>query len=98
MTAEQTGRPAAADWRRYESAVRDYFADCELAAAELAAAGSCLDRRWHPTADGAVKMIPHHGDSAEAAKIRLAFRAVLTSRLTSPAVQPETELEVEAAL
>ena len=98
MTAEQTGRPAAADWRRYESAVRDYFADCELAAAELAAAGSCLDRRWHPTADGAVKMIPHHGDSAEAAKIRLVFRAVLTSRLEFSAARPEPEAEAEAGL
>jgi hypothetical protein len=97
MTAEQTGRPAA-DWRRYESAVRDYFAYCELAAAELEAAGSCLDRKWHPTADGAVKMIPHHRDPTEAAKIRQAFTAVLTSRLTSPAAQPETELEAEAGL
>jgi hypothetical protein len=98
MTAEHTGHPAAADWRRYESAVRDYFADCEVAAAELEAAGSCLDRKWHPTADGAVKMIPHRGDSAEAAKIRQAFQAALTLRLKSSAAQPEAEPEAEVGL
>jgi hypothetical protein len=36
-------------------------------------------------------MIPHHGDSAEAAKIRQAFQAALTLRLKSSAAQPEAE-------
>jgi hypothetical protein len=44
--------------------VRAYLADCAGAAG--------LDRRYHPTADGAVKMIAHHG-RAEAEMIRAAF-------------------------
>ena len=88
-----TEQAAAHDWRRYEPAVRGYLADCKLAAAELAAAGSSLDRKHHPTADGAAKMIPHGGSPAEAAKIRQAFRAVL--RLEFPVAQPEAEAELE---
>jgi hypothetical protein len=93
-----TEHPADRDWRRYERAVRDYLAYCELAAAELEAAGSSLDPRSHPTAGGAVKMIPHGGESAEAAKIRQAFQAALTSRREFPAAQPEADPELEVGL
>lgn len=57
----------------YETRVREYLAYCRTAAADLKAAGSALDPKYHPTADGAVKMIPHRGDPAEAKKIRQAF-------------------------
>jgi hypothetical protein len=57
----------------YETQVRDYLAYCERAAAQIAAAGSSLDPKYHPTADGAVKMIAHQGDPAEARKIREAY-------------------------
>ena len=33
-----------------------------------------LDPQYHPTEDGAVKLIFHRGDKAEAEKIRQAFR------------------------
>lgn len=58
----------------YDGPVREYLAYCKRAAAELKLQGSHLDPRFHPTADGAVKMIPHSGDTAEAKKIREAFR------------------------
>jgi hypothetical protein len=58
----------------YDDQVRAYLADCRKAAAELGARGSALDPKYHPTADGAVKMIPHRGDPAEAKVIRQAFR------------------------
>jgi len=47
----------------FAAVVRAYLADC---------AGAELDRRYHPTAEGAVKMIAHHGRS-EADMIRAAF-------------------------
>ena len=58
----------------YDAPVREYIRYCRKAAAELALKGSSLDPRYHPTADGAVKCIPHNGDTAEAKKIRQAFR------------------------
>ena len=58
----------------YDEQVRAYLADCRKAAAELEARGSALDPKYHPSADGAVKMIPHRGDLAEAKAIREAFR------------------------
>ena len=61
----------------YEDQVRAYLADCRRAAAEMDARGSAMDPRYHPTADGACKLIPHGGDPAEAAKIRQAFRSAL---------------------
>ena len=88
-----TEQPTACDWRRYERAVRDYLAYCKLAAAELEAAGSSLDPKSHPTADGAVKMIPHRGDPA--AKIRQAVGKVTRSELTPNArSEPEAELDI----
>ena len=80
--------------RDYGQAVRAYLADCELAAAEMEAAGSSLDPKSHPTADGAVKMIPHGGNSAEAAKIRQAFRTALVPQLEAVADRPELDLEI----
>jgi hypothetical protein len=85
---------AADDRRDYGQAVRAYLADCELAAAEMEAAGSSLDPKSHPTADGAVKMIPHGGNSAEAAKIRQAFRTALMPQLEAAADRSELELEI----
>lgn len=61
----------------YEDQVRGYLAYCKQAAAELEAARSHLDPKYHPTEAGACKLIPHGGDPAEAAKIRQAFRGVL---------------------
>jgi hypothetical protein len=60
----------------YDGPVREYLRYCKRTAAELALKGSSLDPKYHPTADGAVKMIPHNGDQAEARKIRQAFRDV----------------------
>jgi hypothetical protein len=57
----------------YAAAIASYFADVEAANLELAPKAQ-LRPEHHPTADGAVKMIPHHGDPVEAAKIRRAFR------------------------
>jgi hypothetical protein len=88
-----TGPPADHDWGDYRQAVRDYLAYCQLAAAELDAAGSALDPKHHPTAAGAVKMIPHGSDPAEAAKIRQAFDAALMPRLLRPS-SAEVELEI----
>jgi hypothetical protein len=85
---------AAHDWRDYEQAVRAYLADCELAADEMKAASSSLDPKYHPTEDGAVKMIPHGGNPAEAAKIRQAFRTALMPQLEAAADRSELELEI----
>ena len=57
----------------YGQQVRDYLAYCRQAWKELR---GNLDPRYHPTADGAVKLIPHNGDPAEARKIREAFRGL----------------------
>jgi len=57
-----TAHPYAAD-------IRAYLTGC------LAHRGQ-LDPAYHPTADGAVKMIPHRGDPGEAAKIRATFTAI----------------------
>jgi hypothetical protein len=53
--------------------VREYVAYCADARAQLEARGGRLDPKCHPTADGAVKMIPHGGDRARAEAIRQAF-------------------------
>jgi hypothetical protein len=58
----------------YTGPVREYLAYCKWASAGLKARGSALDPRYHPTADGAVKMIPHGGDATRAEEIRQAFR------------------------
>jgi hypothetical protein len=58
----------------YDGQVRDYLAYCTRARREIEAAGSSLDPKYHPTADGAVKMIAHGSDPAKAAEIRAAFR------------------------
>jgi hypothetical protein len=51
----------------YEAEVRGYLADC--------AAHPGTGRQHHPTGDGAVKLIWHHGSDA-AAQIRATFAAL----------------------
>jgi hypothetical protein len=58
----------------YTEPVREYLTYCRKSAAQLKAAGSALDPKYHPTADGAAKMIPHDGDAGRAKAIRQAFR------------------------
>ena len=58
----------------YAGQVLEYLAYCKWAGAWLEARGSSLDPKYHPTADGAVKMIPHGGDATRAREIRAAFR------------------------
>ena len=70
-----TGPSEAPDegWRDYLPKVREYLAYCADAGAWMATQGSSLDPRYHPTADGAAKMI-FHLVPADADKIRRAFR------------------------
>jgi hypothetical protein len=56
------------DWT---AQVAGYLAYCKRAAAELKERGSSLEN--HPSPEGAVKLIPHRGDPAEAKAIRAAF-------------------------
>ena len=63
---------AAADMD-YAGQVREYLAYCEAARGQVEACGGRIDPRYHPTADGAVKMIPHGSDRASADEIRQAF-------------------------
>ena len=58
----------------YEAEVRAYLADCVRHRAQL-------DPAYHPTAAGAVKMIPHGANPDQAEQIRQAFTA-----LTSPVI------------
>jgi len=73
--------PPAEGWQHYARQVGEYLDYCARSRAELEAVGRALDRRYHPTADGAVKMIAHAGNLAEAEKIRQAF-AELTGGLS----------------
>ena len=57
----------------YTEQVRAYLAYCREAAAWMAAQRSALDAQYHPTAAGAVKMIPHDRDPAGAKAIRQAY-------------------------
>jgi len=57
----------------YAGQVREYLAYCEDARGQIEACGGGLDPRYHPSVDGAVKMIPHQSDRARADAIRLAF-------------------------
>jgi hypothetical protein len=61
----------------YEQQVRDYLAYCRGAWKQLR---GNLNPKYHPTGDGAVKMIAHRGDAGEAKKIREAFRALTEER------------------
>jgi hypothetical protein len=65
----------------FAAEVRAYLADC--------AAHPGLDPRYHPTADGAVKVTWHRGQD-EADQIRHTFAALTTSPATgvAPALQP----------
>jgi hypothetical protein len=75
----------------YADQVREYLAYCEAARAQVEARGGRVDPRYHPSADGAVKMIPHGSDRARADVIRRAF-GELTSEVTRPGADiPEPE-------
>jgi hypothetical protein len=65
----------------YAGQVREYLTYCEAAREQLEARGGRVDPRYHPSADGAVKMIPHGSDKARADAIRRAF-SELTSEVT----------------
>lgn len=64
--------PGHAEPPPFGAQVRAYLADC--------AALPGLDRRYHPTADGAVKVIWHHGPD-EADQIRDSFRTITEGRI-----------------
>ena len=75
----------------YVGQVREYLAYCEDARAQVEARGGRVDPKYHPSADGAVKMIPHGSDRARADVIRRVF-AELTSEVTMRAAGiPEPE-------
>jgi hypothetical protein len=58
----------------YTEQVRAYLVYCRRASMQLTARGSALDPKYHPTENGACRLIPHRGDPAEARAIRQAFR------------------------
>ena len=74
-----TGQPYAVE-------VRVYIDDCLRHRAQI-------DPAYHPTADGAVKMIPHGGDAEEAEQIRQAFTAA-----TSPAAVHDNIPDIPAVV
>lgn len=90
----------------YAGQVRQYLAYCGDARGQVEARGFRVDPRHHPSAEGAVKMIPHGSDRARAEAIRQTF-AELTSevigsgaetsqaqaQLDSPMADPEPEAE-----
>ena len=89
----------------YAGQVREYLAYCEDARAQVEARGGRVDPKYHPSADGAVKMIPHGSDRARGAAIRRAS-GELPSEATGPGADtpqaqaqldgPEAEREAEA--
>ena len=75
----------------YAGQVREYLTYCEDARGQVEASGGRVDPRYHPSADGAVKMIPHGSDRARADVIRRVF-GELTSEVTRPGADiPEPE-------
>jgi hypothetical protein len=81
-------------WQDYVPQVREYLAFCDRSRADLAAMGRTLDQAYHPTANGAVKLIAHRGDAAEADKIRQAFAELTGNGQPSPrgrALRPGTK-------
>ena len=79
--AESPQSPACAADVDYAGQVRQYLAYCEDARRQVEARGGRLDPAYHPSADGAVKMIPHGSDRARADVIRRVF-GELTSEVT----------------
>lgn len=69
----------------YDDQVRAYLKDCREAGRELKLRGSFLDPKAHPTADGAVKLIPHRGVPAKAKQIREAFQRLSAETVTGTA-------------
>jgi len=70
----------------YAGQIREYLEYCEDARHQLEPRGGRIDPRYHPSADGAVKMIPHGSDRAAADAIRRAF-GELTSEVTGPELE-----------
>ena len=66
--SEQRGEAA------YEPEVREYIAYCR---AYWRQSRGWLRPAYHPTAEGACRLIWHNGDPREAAKIRDAFTALM---------------------
>jgi hypothetical protein len=56
----------------YERLVRAYIDGCQRMRGQL-------DPAYHPTADGAVKLIPHHGDHQAAEAIRATYTALTSA-------------------
>ena len=72
------------------------------ACGQVEAHGFRVDPRHHPSAEGAVKMIPHGSDRARAEAIRQTF-AELTPEAAGPGARPspvptEARREAEAGL
>ena len=57
----------------YDGPVREYLRYCKRAAAELKLQGSSLDKRYHPTEAGCLKLV-YHRNAAEAEEIRRVYR------------------------
>jgi hypothetical protein len=64
----------------YEREIRDYIGYCRAAWKQLRGQ---LNTTYHPTAEGACKLIWHGGDLAEAAKIKAAFAKVTSGTRAS---------------
>ena len=78
----------------YAGLVREYLAYCADARGQVEARGFRVDPRHHPSAEGAVKMIPHGSDRARAEAIRRTF-GELMSEVTGPVagtLQPQAEV------
>jgi hypothetical protein len=81
----------------YAAQVREYLAYCSDARGQVEAHGFRVDPRHHPSAEGAVKMIPHGSDRARAEAIRQTY-AELTPEAAGPgAGTSQTEAELEAS-
>jgi hypothetical protein len=86
----------------YAGQVREYLAYCADARGQVEARGFRVDPGRHPSAEGAVKMIPHGSDRARAEAIRRTF-AELTSEAAGAGTgtsQPQADVlrEAEAGL
>jgi len=61
----------------WEPAIREYMAYCH----RIRLAGLRLKPKYHPTAEGAVKMIAHHDDKDQAKEIKKIFTEVAARNL-----------------
>ena len=78
----------------YAAEVRAYITDCQRCCDQL-------NPKYHPTAGGAVKMIPHGGSAEQARQIRDAFTAIYGNEPLPPPRQEHEQapsgLTIEAA-